>query len=614
MHNRRYTHTLIALAMCLLPAETFCQVSINALHLQRDMCAGSSQTVTFGMRNINTVVVGYREATLGHSDRIFLPDGVECNGSCSYRSPVTFDAFDSNAVISSAENIKYVRLNMEHSFIGDIYINITCPNNNKADIMRFAGTGTSACDGIIPSESRQWLSGNNMDQSNYFGIAYDHENSESPCDANASGNQPGTGWNYCWSSNTTSGYQYASGDGIVYRSGHSHNNRVDSSNVAAKTNFYRPDESFSNLVGCPLNGTWYIEVVDGYSMDNGYIFEWELSLDASLLPNECQPEFFDIEGGAVTRINDSTFTLPAPSIVTVDSAVTYRFLVVTSCGDTIDTTATVVFHPNAESYVYDTICEGDDYFVGPHLIDSSGTVVLTTIDGCDSLVHLDLTQYPRYDIVIKDSTCLNVPYHFEDSIYTEEGSYVHRLSTIHGCDSLRTLRLHVLSRNLKAAMLAFPLIVNEEDHEISLKDVSWNHVNSRWIIAGNSYTEREISITYPLELDSLEISLEAVSREGCYDTATSVARYDRSRVFCPNAFTPSLEQDDYWRPVMQDVIESEVWIYNRQGVLVAHLVGLEESWDGGDCPQGTYVYIMHYRTRAHPEWKQELSGSVVMIR
>lgn len=614
MRSGKYITLFILLAAWLLPTDVACQVSIKTLNLQRDMCAGSSQQVTFGMRNMNTVVVRQQEATLGHSEQVFLPDGVECDGSCSYRSPVTFTAFDDGATITSVNDIKYVKLRMEHSFIGDIYINITCPNDQKADLMRFAGSGSSACDGAIPQSSSHWLSGNNIAESNYFGQAYDHENSTQPCDATASGNQPGVGWNYCWSSNDNSGYQYASGDGIIYREGHAHNGHVDSSNVAARTNFYHPDESFASLVGCPLNGTWYIEVVDGYSVDNGYIFEWELSLDASLLPDVCHPETFAVEGGAVQQVNDSTFIMQAPASVSADSAVLYRFLVVTSCGDTVDTTATVVFHPNREVSVADTICQGDEYFVGPYPVDTSGTVHLATADGCDSTVNLALTVYPEYDTLIKDSTCLNVPYAFEGSMYSTEGTYTHRLTTAHGCDSLRRLQLTILSHNLKADFFAHPLIVTEDGQTIHLKDLSHNHVSSQWLIEGNSFTLPEWDLTYPDTQDSLVIQLEAVSREGCHDTATAVARYDRSRVYLPNIFTPSLEENDRWRPVTQDVVESEVWIYNRQGNLVAHLVGPDDAWDGGDCPQGTYVYLMRFRTRAYPGWLQERSGSVVMIR
>ena len=606
----------IVLTLCLLPAAAGAQVSIRALNLSGSSCAGRDMTVTFGLSRGHTVEVGRQEATLGHSERIFLPDGVMCDGSCSYRSPVTFTAFADTATIRSVENIKYVRLNLEHSFIGDIYINITCPNGQEADLMRFAGSGSSACDNAIPSRSRRWLNGNNMGEDTYFGMAFDRENTQEPCNPYAQGNQPGTGWNYCWSSNTTSGYHYASGDGIIYRAGHSHQGRVDSSNVAAHTNFYHPDDNFSRLVGCPLNGTWYIEVVDGYSVDNGYIFEWELALDASLIPDQCYPEKYLVEGGANEQIDDSTFRLLAPADVAADSTISYRFLVVTSCGDTLDTTASVTYHPNRESSRADTICEGRSLRVGNQTVSEAGRtdVMLSTPYGCDSLVHVDLTLYPHYDEQFEDSTCLNVPYPFDGHSYRQPGVYRHPYTTVHGCDSVRTLTLHVAAMNLKARIQAYPLALSGDERDIRLKDISLNHIASRWMIGDMESTEPSLTIAYPVEQDSLPISLEVASREGCYDTATVTARYDRSRIFMPNAFTPNEATNNRWQPVVQDVTEMEVWIYDRHGRLVAHWEGVDEAWDGGECPTGAYVYTLRYRTRVYPEWEQRRSGTVLLLR
>ena len=607
----------IVLAISLLPINLRGQVSIDELHLPAEMCAGSELTASFGKERTHTVVVGQQQATLGHSEQIFLPDGVDCNGSCSYRSPVTFTAFADTATITSVENIKYVRLNIEHSYMGDVYINITCPNGQKADLMRFAGTGASSCDWTIPAASRGWSPGTNVSEDTYFGAARDQENTNDPCNPNAPGNQPGVGWNYCWSNNTTSGYSYASGDGVIYRSGHAHQGRLDSSNVAAMTNFYRPDQNFTSLVGCPLNGTWYIEVVDGYSVDNGYIFEWELALDASLIPTECYPIFYGLEGGSTTRIDDSTFRIESPAAVTHDSAVVYDIRVVTSCGDTLDTTATIVYHPNLESSRADSICQGEELLVGTERLTETGRydLALSTRYGCDSTVHVDLTVFPTYHQEFEDSVCLNVPYTFDGNVYTEPGDYTLRYTTVHGCDSLRTLHLGISSINLKAVIQAVPLVVDEEHSTIRLKDISRNHVGSRWLIDGMTYENQpSLTIDYPADYDSMPISLEAVSREGCYDTATVVARYDRTRVFVPNAFTPTMGSNETWRPVVKDVVEMEVWIYNRQGVLVTHWEGLEGEWDGGDWPTGAYVYTIHYRTRVRPEWLQVKTGTVTMIK
>ncbi|MBO6081374.1 MAG: VCBS repeat-containing protein, partial [Bacteroidales bacterium] len=183
-----------------------------------DMCAGGSYTVSVGHQGDDNIVLGHGETTLSMADTIYLPDGVYCDPyGCSYRSPLTFTAYADGDVIQSADDIYYVLLNMEHSWIGDIYINITCPNGQKADLLKYGGSGTSDCNAQIPFSSRGWKSGSNIQVSSYLGAAYDYD--VPTCDEAAFGNEPGVGWNYCWSNNTTQGYTYAPGDGYIYRSG-----------------------------------------------------------------------------------------------------------------------------------------------------------------------------------------------------------------------------------------------------------------------------------------------------------------------------------------------------------------------------------------------------------
>ena len=594
--------------------------SIIELHLEQNECAGTEQMVTFGLRRTNTVVVSNQNATLGHSEQIFLPDGVECNGSCSYRSPVTFSNFDPSARITSVENIKYVRIKMEHSYIGDIYINITCPNGQKADIMRYAGTGSSACDGTIPTESVGWLYGDNLNEGYYFGEANDEENETNPCDANAVKNEPGVGWNYCWSNNTTSGYQYAPGDGIVYRATNGGNdNIVDSSNVAAHSRFYHPDQSFTRLIGCPLNGTWFIEVVDGYSVDNGYIFEWDLSLDASLI-DSCRAVSYDVTGGPSVRVNDSTFRLIAPAYVQHDSTVNYRFIVVSSCGDTIDTTAAITYHPNLQGDTIDTaVCEALRW--GSRLYDRDTMFSFngSSYWGCDSIGTVNLTVYPSYRHHFYDTVCVNEPYFFEGETYYSHGTYTMRMATVRGCDSLLVLHLHIMSEDMRAGIKAIPLIVTPEEPDIELYDASRHNDWSEWQMGGEEQRATHLTYRYPVEEDSLVIELVAFSYAGCSDTARVTARIDRTMVTVPNVFTPNLETNKVWRPVLLDVSEMEVWIYSRQGNMVAHLEGTDACWDGRNldgtpCPQGSYVYQMRYRSNLRSEQVLTRAGSITLIR
>lgn len=849
----------------------------------REMCAGSRRTVTFGYMTTHDVVVGHEGTTLGHSERIFLPDGVPCGTlGCSYRSHVNFTAFATGATITSVEDIKYVRVNMEHSWVGDIYIGVTCPNGQRASLLKYSNNGASSCTSTIPSNHRGWSAGNNVEMGTYLGDPQDGENSMHKCDSSALGNEHGEGWNYCWSNNTTSGYSYAhasaSDDGIIYRYGHAHGGKIDSSDVGARTNFYHPDQNFSSLIGCPLNGDWYIEVLDGWSGDNGYIFEWELALNDALIPDDCEVEGYSVTGYGVTVVNDSTFTIEAPEDLTDDTTVYYTYHITSSCGEDIDSTVAVTVHPNYQidtvvegcgscvwqgqryttstdlpvntlsvegcdsiqmthvvvhpvynlhrqasvvendlpysfhgtlfyddvtdtlfadttaagcdsnvsltlhvarnrfGEVFDTVCasttpyhwagnsyeastvdtlralttEGADsvvvlhltvfpshhwereeevvendlpavfcgvafvestdtvfgytnsygcdstigyrltvwrnhryhyrrticdnelpYLWGGELFDSAGSVTLnlldvhgadsmvtltlevnatyhididtticdnhplavgdsllertgeywftlTTAEGCDSVVGVTLRALPHDDIHIYDTVCKSEGYMFDGVYYDRTGVYPRLFVNRYGCDSLVTLHLGILREELKAEMRVVPQVVTLSNLGVDFYDCSHYNATCQWVIEGDLYGERHVEYTYPVEADSLPVTLVAISEEGCTDTARGVVVIDRSAVFTPNVFTPGESTNNTWQPVLQDVVEMELWIYNREGLLVCHLEGVEARWDGtrgGEpCPQGAYVYTLQYRTRMQPEKRQKITGTILLLR
>lgn len=697
--------------------------SFSKVDLPERICSGDTVLFSYGFNPLFDVVVVNMRSTLSHPGKVFLPDGEPCGeNGCSYRSPVTFTDFPPDAEITSVQNIKYVRLNMEHSFIGDLYINITCPNGQKADLMRFGGTNDSGCRDAIPAGSSAWLSGTNIAQGNYFGLPVDQENASALCDSTAPGNQPGTGWNYCWSNNTISGYVYASGDAIIYRSGHAHNGSVDSSNTALGQNFYHPDGNFSSLRGCPLNGSWYIEVVDGYSQDNGYIFDWEMSLDESLLPTPCHVVERLVENEFVEPINDSTYRLALP-FISEDTTIAIRLAIVNSCGDTIDTIVNIavghsvfsetrdtviennlpvvwcgitftndadtiishhtamgcdsvqiyhlkVWHNVAERHdtticinkmpaywrgvlwsdagdttlffktthgadstvtlslttapVYDTsfadtVCSNFPYFIGGHLCDSSGHYEynLPTEWSCDSMVRVDLTLLPAYNDVIYDTVCASVGYWFGEVTYTESGTYVIQYLTVMGCDSTMTLHLYV-NANLKARAEIVPRIVTVQNPTVRLKDVSSGADGRLWEVDGGTSDSKIWIIEYPVDKDSLPVTLIATSRAGCNDTMTEMIYLDRATLFTPNVFTPDKESNNRWQPAMYDIVELEVSIYDRQGRLIYSYEGVDGYWDGTHngkpCPQGAYVYTARYVSRLYPKRVNTIKGTITLLR
>ena len=102
-------------------------------------------------------------------------------------------------------------------------------------------------------------------------------------------------------------------------------------------------------------------------------------------------------------------------------------------------------HPIYAIDLVETICDGETYTVGDSVYTTTGNWVtnLTTINGCDSIVTLDLLVYPVYDQIEVAEICDGDSYAVGDSIYTTTGVYATLMSTVDGCDSLVTLTLTV---------------------------------------------------------------------------------------------------------------------------------------------------------------------------
>jgi uncharacterized protein (TIGR02145 family) len=213
---------------------------------------------------------------------LYIPHTGDCHGGCFVYRTFNIQGFEPTDTIQNEDDIAYVRLKMEHSYISDLWISLVCPNDQYATILRKGNSGNN-CGGEIPQTEIGWQ-GTSTSQA-YFGC-YHSNNNNSTCDSIY--NPMGECWNYCWANDTTLGYQYACGNSHVYElcnhitvnnpHGNSNDKYIDSSDVANMTNIYKPDDSFSKLIGCPLNGIWKIRIMDGNSGDNGYVEEAELVL------------------------------------------------------------------------------------------------------------------------------------------------------------------------------------------------------------------------------------------------------------------------------------------------------------------------------------------------
>ena len=149
--------------------------------------------------------------------------------------------FLSGTNIESIGDIESVCLQMEHSFMGDLVIYVTCPNGQQVMLHQQGGGGTQLG---VP---------NPMDNIN--------------CDDPTTQGEP---WQYCFTPTATQTWVEwvtASGFGGTLPEGD-----------------YEPIAPLDGFVGCPTNGIWTLTVVDNWAADDGQLVGFSLVLDESLYP------------------------------------------------------------------------------------------------------------------------------------------------------------------------------------------------------------------------------------------------------------------------------------------------------------------------------------------
>lgn len=120
---------------------------------------------------------------------------------------------------------------------------------------------------------------------------------------------------------------------------------------------------------------------------------------------------------------------------------------------------------------------------------------------------------------------------------------------------------------------------------------------------GSTSTQYEPDHQYK-EAGTYDVTLVASNAHQCRDTLkidAAVRVVNGGQLLIPNAFSPNMAgpgnsggQNDVFRPLIQQVSEFQLLIFNRWGELLFETNNPEEGWDGYHrgklCPQDVYVY------------------------
>ncbi|MPM14306.1 hypothetical protein SDC9_60668 [bioreactor metagenome] len=90
-----------------------------------------------------------------------------------------------------------------------------------------------------------------------------------------------------------------------------------------------------------------------------------------------------------------------------------------------------------------SICDGDSYSWQGNNYSAAGvyTATYTSVNGCDSVYTLNLTINPVYTFNENHSICQGSSYTWQGSVYSSPGIYTRYYNSINGCDSIYILNL-----------------------------------------------------------------------------------------------------------------------------------------------------------------------------
>lgn len=161
-----------------------------------------------------------------------------------------------------------------------------------------------------------------------------------------------------------------------------------------------------------------------------------------------------------------------------------------------------------------------------------------------------------------------------------------------------------------------------EDFSIGTREFQWGGWAGRnWYINGVRQVNNSEWVEFygdPSWGDTVHIMMEAYSTT-CLDTAYKDIPFRRVSLFFPNVFTPDGDNNNRFLPLTTGVLEYELWLYDRHGLLLFHTTDLSQGWDGTTtdgrrCPQGSYSWSCRYRDAITPAGYQTTAGTVTLLR
>lgn len=308
----------------------------------------------------------------------------------------------------------------------------------------------------------------------------------------------------------------------------------------------------------------------------------------------------------------------------IDDSLVYR-------SDALHPYDTVTFQPSAGNHVISLTTTSEGH------CPATTTIGLKVIGNGTITSNVDASLICRGDSVTLSAMGIDLPRWvstpFDSSLVGTEGQNVvvvkPQVTTSYTVVPMGDSRCIQNSSDITIMVLPYPIptiytsrpAVELTNPSLHIEDRSPNSTSSHWTFSDGQTDEgASINHYFGTSGDSVWIALHACNEDRCCaDTSISLP-VQVNALWIPNTFTPNREPNSRFTFFTTlEMTYYEIWIYNRQGMLVYHGTDINQPWDGVDlhgnaCPQGAYVYHYVYSCTQDPERKHPGDGTVTLLR
>jgi len=299
---------------------------------------------------------------------------------------------------------------------------------------------------------------------------------------------------------------------------------------------------------------------------------------------------------------------------------TYTIYITDNVFSNCDTTINCIISPGGATYntnVDTSICNGSSLTINGITYNSNnltGTQILSSISGCDSVVNITVTENPLIFSAIDTSICITDSLLINGTIYDVNNPLGQEIySSANGCDS--TVFINITFNQQPTVTSNFSDTTVCEDDTITIYGIG--AVSYIW----NNNILDSVPVIGPDEGTYVVTGTDSFNCSNTYQFTLNTEFCPREPYFLivPNVFTPNGDgENDIFKPIGTSFEPKSMKIFNRWGQLIFEdYYGI--GWDGRlpsglKASDGTYLYRITIQPLTIPASEiEEFKGFLQLI-